>query len=53
MHFQGKIGRVGAPGCKGDPGDKVRLVFIGIYAKSFFPLFTVTENVKFDHFSPI
>ena len=24
-NLQGKIGRIGAPGCKGDPGDKVRL----------------------------
>lgn len=23
LSFQGKIGRIGAPGCKGDPGDRV------------------------------
>lgn len=27
VFFQGKIGRIGAPGCKGDPGDKVGNLF--------------------------
>lgn len=27
IFWQGKIGRIGAPGCKGDPGDKVRESF--------------------------
>lgn len=32
-NLQGKIGRIGAPGCKGDPGEKVSLAVI---LNSFF-----------------
>lgn len=33
---QGKIGRIGAPGCKGDPGDKVHLVCLfHVHAAAF------------------
>uniref|UniRef100_A0A3Q3AHB2 Collagen alpha-2(VI) chain n=1 Tax=Kryptolebias marmoratus TaxID=37003 RepID=A0A3Q3AHB2_KRYMA len=38
-NFQGKMGRIGVPGCKGDLGDKVRWIFF--IQKYFYIMFIV------------